>query len=273
MQMNTETRTVQVNGTSLNVFIQGEGPDVLLVHGFPDCHDVWRHQIPVLVAAGYRVIAPDTRGCGDSAISPSLADYRVDELVADLIGLLDTLGIEKVRLVAHDWGAAIGWHLVVGHPQRVDRYVALSVGHIAAYARGGLRQKLKGYYVLLMQLRGISEFLLTCCNWLGFRLVCRYPPEFDNWRSKLSRPGRLTAALNYYRANFRVFFARNFPPSTVPALGIWSSDDIALAESQMVNTEDYVQADWQYCRIDGAGHWLQLDAPDRLNAVLLEYLK
>lgn len=271
--MNPKTRTIEVNGTSLNVLIQGEGPDVLLVHGFPDCHDVWRYQIPALVAAGFRVIAPDTRGCGDSAILPSVADYHVDKLVADLVALLDALGIDKVRLVAHDWGAAISWKLVTAHPERVDRYVALSVGHLAAYTRGGLLQKLKGYYVLLVQLRGISEFLLTRWNWLGFRLVTRYTPEFEHWRAALERPGRLTAALNYYRANLKMFFTRNHPPVTVPVLGIWSSEDIALAESQMVNTRDYVHAPWQYRRIDGAGHWLQLNAPDQINPILVDYLR
>jgi pimeloyl-ACP methyl ester carboxylesterase len=271
--MSTETRSIQVNGTTLNVVIQGEGPDVLLVHGFPDCHTVWRHQIPALVAAGYRVIAPDTRGCGDSAISPSVADYRVHNLVADMIGLLDTLDIEKVKLVAHDWGAAIAWQLVLAHPERVDRYVALSVGHPAAYARGGLIQKLKGYYILLLQLRGISEFLLTRWNWLGLRLMTRYTPEFESWRATLSRPGRLTAAVNYYRANLSLAFCRKHPPASVPVLGIWSSADIALAEGQMINTEHYVHAEWQYQRIDDASHWLQLDAPEKLNPILLEYLK
>jgi pimeloyl-ACP methyl ester carboxylesterase len=271
--MNLETRTMHVNGTDLNVVFAGEGPDILLVHGFPDCHDVWRHQIPVLVAAGYRVIAPDTRGCGDSAISPSVSDYHVNNLVADMVGLLDALDIEKVRLVGHDFGAVISWQLVLLHPERVDRYIALSVGHLAAYARASLLQKLKGYYILLVQLRGISEFLLTCWNWWGFRLMTRYPPEFDNWRKALGRPGRLKAALSYYRANMRHAFSRYHPPATVPVLGVWSSKDIALAEDQMVNTGNYVQADWQYRRIEGASHWLQLDAPDKLNPIILEYLK
>jgi pimeloyl-ACP methyl ester carboxylesterase len=270
--MSTESRNIEVNGTTLNVFIQGEGPDVLLVHGFPDDHTVWRHQIPALVAAGYRVIAPDTRGCGDSAMLPAVKDYHVDELVTDLVELLDALGVDKVKLVAHDWGAAIAWNLVVKHPQRVERYAALSVGHITAYVRGGLLQKLKGYYVLLMQLRGISEFLLTRFNWLGFRLVMRYPPEFEKWRSALGRPGRLSAALNYYRANLGMFFRRDLPPATVPVMGIWSSNDIALAERQMVETENYVQAPFRYERIEGAGHWLQLDAPDEINDLLLGFL-
>jgi pimeloyl-ACP methyl ester carboxylesterase len=268
-----ETRAIKVNGTILNVVIHGQGPDVLLVHGFPDCHKVWRHQIPALVAAGYRVIAPDTRGCGDSEISSRVSDYRRNNLVEDLIGVLDVLGIDKVRLVGHDWGSAICWQLVLSYPQRVDRYAALSVGHPSAYVRGGLLQKLKGYYVLAVQLRGIAEFMLRCCNWLVFRMMVRYPPEFDNWRATLGRPGRLTAALNYYRANLDMLFARNNPQARVPVLGIWSSNDIALVEKQMVETAAYVDAPFLYQRIDGASHWLQLEQPEKINSLLLGYLE
>src|SRR5450631_2812153 len=103
--MNFNRRTVNVNGQQLNVIVEGQGPDVLLVHGFPDDLTVWRHQIPVLVAAGYRVIALDTRGCGESEVPPSTADYRIEKLVPDIVGVLDALGIRTVRLVGHDWGA------------------------------------------------------------------------------------------------------------------------------------------------------------------------
>jgi len=102
---------------------------VLLVHGFPDDHTVWRNQVPVLVRAGYRVIALDTRGCGESAMLPTVADYRIERLVDDLVGVLDALGINKVRLVAHDWGAVQAWHFALRHPERVERYITLSVGH------------------------------------------------------------------------------------------------------------------------------------------------
>src|SRR5512137_1318918 len=171
------TRRVPVNGIDLNVIIEGEGPDVLLVHGFPDDHAVWRLQIPALVAAGYRVIAPDTRGCGDSDIPSRVREYGCDVLVSDLVGLLDALGIEKVRLVAHDWGAIQGWHFAIRHPERVDRYIALSVGHPAAYARGGLEQKLRGYYVVLIQLRHLIEFLVTRFNLWLFGRFAGYPEE------------------------------------------------------------------------------------------------
>jgi pimeloyl-ACP methyl ester carboxylesterase len=124
---------------------------VLLVHGFPDSNSIWRHQIPALVKAGYRVIAPDLRGFGESDAPPRTADYKVGLIVSDLIGVLDALGATKVRMVAHDWGSAIAWQLCIEHPDRVDRYAAMSVGHPTAYAHGGLLQKLKSWYIIFFQ--------------------------------------------------------------------------------------------------------------------------
>lgn len=271
--MDYSSVSIAIGDVTLNVVIAGEGPDVLLVHGFPDDHTVWRKTIPALVAAGYRVIAPDTRGCGESSIAAKVNDYRVETLVADLIGVLDQLGIAKVRLVAHDWGAAIAWQLVLAHPERVDRYAALAVGHPSAYAKAPIEQKIKGYYVLLLQLRGLIEWGLKLENWWLLRQMTRYPAETPRWIERLSRPGRLTAAINYYRANVGMVLPRPYPKASAKIMGIWSDGDLFLAESQMVATKAYVEGSFRYERIDGANHWAQLTAPDRVNAILLDFLK
>ena len=155
------SRLMRLNDVELKVLVEGEGPEVLLVHGFPDDHTVWRNQIPALVDAGYRVIALDTRDCGESEVKPREDDYTIDKLVADLVALLDALGIAKVRLVGHDWGALQAWCFAMEHPERLDRLIAMSVGHPAAYASAGIAQKLKGYYMFCIQLRGLIEFLVT----------------------------------------------------------------------------------------------------------------
>lgn len=270
--MEFEAQTLQVNGLQMNVVIAGEGPDVLLVHGFPDTHAVWRKQIPALVEAGYRVIAPDTRGCGETEMPPKVADYKVEFLVADLVALLDVLGVEKVRLVGHDWGSVTSWRLALAHPQRVDRFVALSVGHPTAYGKGGLLQKILGYYIIVMQLRGVVEWAMKLSNWLLFRVLTAYPEEFPAWRACLARPGRLRAGMNYYRANPGMVLPREYPCAQVPVFGIWSSGDAFLVEGQMIASERYVKGPWRYARIEGANHWLQLDAPDKVNPLLLDYL-
>src|SRR5262245_16341086 len=270
--MSFNRRRIHVNGVDLSVVIEGEGPDVLLVHGFPDDHTVWRNQIPVLVAAGYRVIALDTRGCGESEIPPKVADYKIGRLVEDLVGGLDALGVDKVRLVAHDWGAAQAWYFAMKHPERVDRYIALSVGHLNAYARGGAEQKLRGYYILFIQLRGIAEFLVKRFDWRLWRLIFGYDEELAACKARLSRPGRLTAGFRYYRANFGMVLPKAYPRVTVPVVGIWSDGDRFLVERQMRESARYCDAGFRYERIEGANHWLQLDAPEKVNPLLLKYL-
>lgn len=268
-------RRISIDGLGFNVIVEGEGNtrgDVLLVHGFPDTHQVWRHQIPALVAAGYRVIAPDNRGFGDTDIPTGKGAFKVARFVRDLVGILDALAIDKVTVVGHDWGAVCGWALAINHPERVERYVAMSVGHPEAYPRGGLAQKLKGYYVLIFA-SPLGQHFARLFNWRVFDLVLAYRPELPHWHAMLRRPGRLHAAIGIYRDNLALIFPQRFPRVQVPVLGIWSSGDHALARKQMVISGEYVDAGWRYVEIDGASHWLQLDQPRAINALLLDYLR
>lgn len=261
------------DGVELAVLVEGQGPAVLLIHGFPDDHRVWRHQMPALVAAGFRVIVPDLRGCGRSEAPGAVRAYHLDHLIADLVAVLDALGIERTQVVGHDWGAVIGWQLAMRHPDRVSRYAALSVGHPLAYARGGLEQKLKGWYVLAFQLRGVAEWALRAHDWSLFRRLTTQASEVGHWIDRLSEPGRLRAAINYYRANLGIIIPRAYPPLTMPVLGIWSSGDRFLSEAQMTDSAALVQGSWRYQRVDGASHWLQLEAPARINELLLDFLE
>lgn len=265
-------RAVRVGSVDLSVLTAGDGPAVLLLHGFPDSRDVWREQVPALVRAGYRVVAPDLRGCGASSIPARVADFTLDHLVADVVGVLDALDIARASIVAHDWGAVIAWQVCLRHPERVSRYVALSVGHPLAYARPSAEQALKAWYVLFFQLRGLAEVALRARDWWLFRRITRFEAETPAWIASLARPGRLAAAINLYRANLRTLLTGKFPPVRVPVFGIWSSEDRYLSESQMIRSAGLVDAPWRYERIDGANHWLQLTAPARVNELLLEYL-
>lgn len=271
--MTNRSAKYYVNGIEMHVVIEGEGTDVLLLHGFPDSHEIWRHQIPALVAAGYRVIAPDLRGFGLSEMSPKVSDYRLDNLVKDVVSLLDVLGIQKVRLVAHDWGAVIGWQLALKHRERVDRYVALSVGHPQCYATGGFMQKLKGYYIAVFQLRGFAEWFYTAFDFLMWRILTRNDGEMPNWRAAFRVPSRLTAGMNYYRANLDLILPIHKGFVNVPVLGVFSSKDIALVEGQMTRSAAYCKAGWRYIRIDGVGHWMTSEAPERVNPILIDYLR
>ena len=266
-------KKMNINGLSMNVLIAGEGEPVLLVHGFPDTHDVWRKQIPLLIEAGYRVIAPDTRGCGDSEPPAEVSGYKRDLLVEDLHTLLNALKIDKVKLVGHDWGAVQCWLLALKYPERIERYIPLSVGHPTAYGGGGIGQKLRGWYVLMFQIPRFPEWLLKAGNWWFFRKFTAFPEEFPHWRENLSRPGRLTAGINYYRANFDLVLRKDWGKTTVPVYGIVSTGDRYLTVEQMRDSADYVDAPFQYEVIEGANHWLQLHRPEQVNPVILKFLK
>lgn len=270
--MGPAEQRLQLEDIRLNVQIAGEGPAVVLLHGFPDSSALWREVIPPLVDAGYRTIAPDMRGFGRSDAPQGVAQYRARTIVGDVVRMMDLLGVERAHLIGHDWGAVIAWLLAGYHPGRFCDLTALSVGHPAAYARAGWEQKRKGWYTVFFQLRGIAERLLGANDFANFRRWLNDYPECDRWIADLSRPGRLTAALNWYRANFfGVLFGRQ-PRCRVPVLGVWSSRDVALAEDQMKDSVKYVDADWRYERVEGVGHWLPLEAPREVSRLILDFI-
>ena len=122
-------RTVTTNGVDLHVVDEGpeDGPLVVLAHGFPELAYSWRHQIPALAHAGYRVLAPDQRGYGRSSRPEPIDDYDIPHLTDDLLGLLDDLGAERAVFVGHDWGSMVVWQLALLHPERVTGVVGMSV--------------------------------------------------------------------------------------------------------------------------------------------------
>ena len=267
-----ESLMLDVNGIRMHTTMTGEGPPVLLLHGFPDTHLVWRKQIGVLAAAGYRVLAPDLRGYGRTDAPGGVYDYTLEKLRGDVLGLLDALKIDKVSLVGHDWGGLIGWQLAALAPQRIERLVALSTGHPSAIARAGLIQHLRMTYVLGFIVPGIAEQMLRAGDWFMMRQFTGEPGQAEHWKRDLSPPGRLTAALNYYRANVGLALPKAYPRVRMPVMGIWSDGDPALGEKQMRDSARYVDAAFRFERIHDADHWLQLTARDQVNRLLLDFL-
>jgi pimeloyl-ACP methyl ester carboxylesterase len=270
-----EPRTsIAGDGVTLAVLDAGEGSPVVLLHGFPDSSHVWRHQVPALVDAGLRVIAPDLRGFGESDRPERVEDYGVGSSVRDVLAVLDALEVERAHVVGHDFGAVVAWLLAAYAPQRVDRLVAMSVGHPGRRERT-IEQREKGWYQLLFQFPEAEE-LLRRDDWKLLREVFRGEGDLDRYLADLSRPGALTAGLNWYRANLSP--ARELedrppvPAVAAPTLGLWSAGDRYLAEDRMVNSAEHVSGPWRYERIDDASHWLQLDQPERVNSLLVEFL-
>lgn len=271
--MKQETLFLTVNGLRMQVQSAGEGPVVVLLHGFPDTHVVWRKQIAPLMAAGYRVLAPDLRGYGGSDAPHTVSAYRVEEIAADVLAMLDQLGIARARVVGHDWGALVGWLLCMRAPERIEQYVALSAGHPAAVARAGLMQTLRMSYMMWFMVPGLAENTLKAGDFYVLNRFTSDRAQVGHWKKNLREPGRLTAALNYYRANVpRGFvFGNKTEPVRVPVMGVWSSADPALGEAQMRDSTAYVADYFRYERIDSADHWLQVTASERVNALLLDF--
>jgi pimeloyl-ACP methyl ester carboxylesterase len=180
--------------------ITGEGPAVLLVHGFPDSRRLWRNQVGPLADAGFRVIAPDLRGFGESDRPQGVDAYRVTEVMVDLVELLDEHGVERAHVVGHDWGAGIAWVLAGLQPDRVASLVVLSVGHPGARFPRSIESRERAWYQLLFQFEEAEELLLRddarlLREWLADA------PDADRYVEELREPAALTARLGLYRAN------------------------------------------------------------------------
>jgi pimeloyl-ACP methyl ester carboxylesterase len=267
-------RRIVGSGVELAVRDEGAGPPVLLLHGFPDSSALWRHQIPALTRAGLRAVAPDLRGFGESEKPAEVGAYRVGRSVADMVALLDALEIERARVVGHDWGAGVAWALASFVPDRVERLVVMSVGHPRNPRT--IEQRRLSWYMLLFQFEGVAEALLSRDDWTLAREWAASHPDLDDRIAALSQPGALTAALGWYRANLHpareLDPPRDVPPVQAPTLGLWSDGDEYLTEAQMTRSGDHVAGPWRYERVAGASHWMQLDAADRVNELLVEFL-
>ena len=260
-------------GRGLRIVDEGEGWPVVLLHGFPDRAELWRDVSAQLQAGGLRTLAVDLPGFGESPVPSDRAECRVENVAVQVLDALDALGIsERVDLVGHDWGAVLGWVLCLRHPERVRRFVALSVGHPRAYINAGVEQKRKGSYMLTWQIPRLAEHALSENDFRRLRAFVRGHPDIEQVVADLRRPGRLTAGLNWYRANYlRNVFTR-WPKGTTPTLGVWSSEDPYLTEDQMLNSRSYVVGDWHYERLAGVGHWIPLEAPEVTARLIQDWL-
>jgi pimeloyl-ACP methyl ester carboxylesterase len=265
---------VEVDGVGIEYEVHGAGRPVVLLHGFPDTGRLWRHQVPALAEAGFQVIVPDLRGYGRSDKPEAVDAYSIPLLAGDVMAILAELGIGRAHVVGHDWGAALAWAIASFVPDNVDHLAVLSVGHPSSFLRT-MEQRQKSWYMLLFQFPGVAERWLSEDGWANFRSWARHP-DADQVIADLEAGGSLTPGLNYYRANIPAESwaapPPQLPPVQAPTMGIWSTGDIALTETQMTDSAKNVAGAWRYERLDGPGHWMQLDAPGEVTALLLGFL-
>lgn len=263
------------DGVSINVGVEGDGDRaVLLLHGFPDSHALWRNQVPALVEAGYRVVAPDLRGFGDSGKPRSSRAYAMSQVVDDLARVLDAHDVDRAAVVGHDWGSVAAWAFAGHRPDRTERLVAISVGHPRAFVRAWAKQFPRSLYAVAFQVPGLAELASTVADRRLFRLLFGVSPDWPDYERRLSEPGALTAGFNWYRANARPLAMRRedrYPRVQVPTLGMRGSRDVFLTREQMEGSGAFVDAAWRYEELPG-GHWLPLTRAPQLNAMLLEFL-
>jgi pimeloyl-ACP methyl ester carboxylesterase len=283
--MELQDRYATVNGVRLHYVETGEGPLVVLLHGFPEFWWTWRHQIPVLAAAGFRVVALDMRGYAESDKPPRWQDYRMEILAADIAALITELGEERAHVVGHDWGAAVAWGVATFHPEQVDRLAVLNVPHperMLHTLQTSFGQLRRSWYMFFFQIPWLPERLM---RWGGRRTFENLYKEAkpgaytaeDVARSEaaLLGPDGLRGPINYYRAVLRQSPRRakaQFKPIPAPTLVIWGEQDRHLM-AKMADPDPRLVPDVRVERLPDASHWVQHDEPERVNALLVEHLQ
>ena len=280
-----------VNGIRLHYAESGDGDDlVILLHGFPEFWYSWRHQLPAL-GQHFHVVAPDTRGYNLSDKPARVEDYRVDVMVNDVVGLIDHFGAQKAAIVGHDWGASVAWAVAQRHPERVSKLAVMQVPPAAVWRENmSLRQIRRSWYMFLFQLPRLPEWMVTRKNMAAIdrtftdsvgRKNSFSATDIETYKEALRQPGAITSALNYYRANFRRLASRK-PQNVeegardertrVPTLFIFAEKDLAILPATVRGVENWVDAPYREVRIPDSGHWVQNEAAEEVNAVLIEFL-
>jgi len=315
-------RTIEVqplHGPAIDVHLLeagDEGPLVVLAHGFPELAWSWRHQLPALAAAGYRVVAPDQRGYGGTTRPEAVEDYDILHLTGDLVGLLDHLGEERATFVGHDWGSMVVWQLSLLHPDRVAGVCGMSVPFVP---RAGappiqiMRAVFQGqfFYIVYFQEPGVADAELgadparTMRRLLagmsprdlapeeaatysaddGRGFVDRIPEpdglpdwlsqaELDHYVEVFAETG-FTGGINWYRnfdRNWELTPQLDQAKVEVPSFFIGGADDPVLVMSPPDGQEQWLTDHRGSVIIPGAGHWVQQEAPEQVNAALLGFL-
>jgi len=262
---------------------------VILLHGFPEFWYSWRHQMPFL-GKHYHVVAPDMRGYNLSDKPPRVADYHIDNLVGDVIGLINHFGKSKAVIIAHDWGAGVAWAVAQRHPEAVERLAALQVPLPAAWRENmTFAQFRRSWYMFFFQLPWLPEWWASANDFARvdemYRKTSVRPGAFSDedleaYKQAMRQPRALTSALNYYRANvLRSLFRSGVETPNesdggvrVPTLFIYGEQDMAVIPSTIKELGRFIDAPYREVRIPDSGHWVQNEAITEVNNALLEFL-
>jgi pimeloyl-ACP methyl ester carboxylesterase len=281
MNATGHTARTQITARDLTFDARVAGPAagrvVLLLHGFPESSRSWDAQLQALGQAGYRTVAFDQRGYSPGARPLNVEAYRMGELVADAVAVTDSLGVDRVDLVGHDWGGAVAWQMASRHPERVRSLAVVSTPHPAAFrvaladAEGDQAQR--SWYMTWFQTPEEPERVFLENDAAALRgIYTGLPPDaVDEYVALFRQPGALTGALNWYRAAGRDLTVE-IGPITMPTLYVWSTNDIALGREAAEATAAHVEGPYRFEVLEGVSHWIPEEAPEILNSLLLEHL-
>ena len=300
---------VETNGVRLHCAVDGSGPLVIFLHGFPECWYSWRHQLAAL-APRFRVVAPDLRGYNQSEKPRGVQAYAMSELVADVRGLIHAFGEREAVIVGHDWGGGVAWSFAMEHPEATRRLVVMNCPHPAIFTkqlRDNPRQLARSWYMFFFQIPWLPETLLGLRNAFPVERALRQsvvrqdaftPEDFRVLRDAASQPGALRSAINYYRAAFRgpdataswptwlrrflygdrpVPAARiaieDWPKISAPTLLVWGEADVALGKELTLGMDPLFTGSLEVKYIALSGHWVQQEQPELVNGYLLDFLR
>ncbi len=284
----THGEAILDGGVRLHYVEAGDGPLVVLLHGFPEFWYSWHGQIQPLVDAGFHVVAPDMRGYNLSDKPRGWRSYDMQFLAGDVAGLIRHFGVERADVVGHDWGAMVAYGVATLHPESVRRLAILNVPHPARLLAGfrTFKQLRKSWYMFFFQIPLLPEWLLRRDGYSPIKLAMRtdraklgLPTVFsdemlERYVQAWSQDGALTAMLNYYRAALRQTpraATARLRPIDAPTLVIWGDRDTALG-SELAEPEARWVKDVRVEHLPEATHWVQHDAPGRVNELLVEFL-
>ena len=288
-----EALTLHASGLQFSALAEGKGPVVFCLHGFPDTSRSFRHQLPALAQAGYRVISPSLRGYEPSS-QPHDGDYTMVRMAEDLVAWIDELGTEPVHLIGHDWGGIVAYTAAALAPDRFHAIATLAVPHPNRMQREGIpkvpSQLLKSWYMFFFQLRGIADVAVEARNWALIEKLWRdWSPdwkapaeELTHLKRCLAQPGVKRAALGYYRAMLgrstegsRKTLELFQSPIKVPTLALTGANDGCI-DSRLyefsMKDEDF-PGGFEIIRLEGTGHFLHQEKPHPVNSILIDWLK
>jgi epoxide hydrolase 4 len=281
------TRRVAANGFDFAVDEAGQGDRLALcLHGFPESRFSWRYQLPFLAELGYRAWAPDLRGYGETEPKPrAVSAYLIDRLMEDVAALIDASGAKSVTLIGHDWGAGLAWTFAANQVRPLERLVIMNLPHpavMSAHLRRSWAQLKKSCYMFFFQLPGLPERVTTAHDARAVRRAFHgmavdksnfTSDVLDRYATDAQRPGAMTGMINWYRAALRLQgkLAGPWPVIEVPTLVIWGEEDAALGLELLDGTEAYVRL-LTIRRLPDVSHWVQQEAPEKVNAILKTWL-